>query len=135
MGDFANVEDEIRRLHDFFVSWFNGRVPKEDAVFAEVRDALHPRFALISPRAVVDRRDVLLDSIWAAHGAHQDFAIWIENATVRHVDGALAIATYEEWQQRGAAPPRGRLSTVVFVQVDSRLQWLHVHETFLPDGP
>ena len=47
---------------------------------------------------------------------------------------ATAVATYEEWQRNALASEpanNGRIASVLFATSDA-LQWVHVHETWLP---
>lgn len=97
-----------------------------------MHDALGDEFVLVSPRGVIDEREELLDSIRDAHGKRSGFEIEIEDVQVRHQFGDVIVATYQEWQE-SSADTTGRLSTVVFRREGSKLRWLHVHETWLPD--
>jgi hypothetical protein len=49
--------------------------------------------------------------------------------------GDILLVTYEEWQQSGDQTT-ARLSTALFrdkPDAPNGLEWLHVHETWLPD--
>ena len=124
---------EIIRLHQFFVDWFTGRLPKTAEARAAFDEAMGDEFVIISPTGAVSGRGQTVDNIDKAHGAMSDISIWIENVTVRQQIGELVIVTYEEWQTRGKNTTR-RLSTVLFQQAPQArygLYWLHVHETWL----
>ncbi len=78
----------------------------------------------------------LATGLRAGHGSNPEFRIAIRNVTVRHVTDDHILATYEEWQRNALAsepPDNGRISTVLFDRSEP-LQWLHVHETWLPES-
>jgi hypothetical protein len=128
------AEAEIVGLHRFFQRWFNGTLPNDAEGFATFEAALAPGFRIISPRGVVDGRDAILESLRSAHGQRAGaMRIWIQDVQLVAASGGQAVATYQEWQQVGDEPARGRFSTVVFSVSESALQWLHVHETWLPN--
>lgn len=132
----GDCEREIRELHRFFERWFRGEVQRDDTVFARLVDALAPSFQLISPRGVRDDRDAVLEGVRGAHGKRDaDFRIRIENVDVRIDAAPLCLVTYEEHQHTEDGWTR-RLSSALFQQVPDSpcgVQWLHVHETWLPE--
>ena len=70
-----------------------------------------------------------------AYGKKPGFRIEIRDVRLLQATETSAVARYEEWQhnaQEGPGTGNGRISTVAFALGD-RLQWLHVHETWLPD--
>jgi hypothetical protein len=131
----AIVRDEIEALHAFFVGWFSGSLGASEfesgflARFA-------PDFLLIPPAGTLLDLAQLSDAVRSAHGTNPIFRIAIRNVTIRRqLDGHI-LATYEEWQRNALAstpPDNGRVATVLFR--DGRpLQWLHIHETWLPES-
>ena len=128
-------EREVTELHRFFEDWFCGRCTD----FARAEAALAPDFVQISPRGETNDRAALLAGLRDAAGCRRDddFEIRIEDLTVRVVEFGLALVTYREWQRLGAREA-GRFSTALFrVERDAPcgVQWLHLHETWLPDEP
>lgn len=141
MEHTEHVETEIRELHQFFETWFNGDCEQTESNFARFRDVLDDEFQLISPCGDIDDRDALLESLWNAWGHPTDegdtMSIWIEDCQIRHQTSDTVLATYQEWQQTNDDDPSTRLSTVLFHRDDqgpNQLRWLHVHETWLA-GP
>ena len=127
-------QQEIVELHQFFQDWFTGVLLADDAAFARFSQVLGDTFIIISPDGRALSRNPLLESLRGMHGAHKGQRIWIENVQLRHQADNLALVTYEEWQEV-AENKTGRLSTVLFqVKPDTPngLEWLHVHETWLP---
>ena len=131
--------NEITELHRFFVEWMTGELPRTGEAFARVADVLADDMTMITPTGEVMACPPLLTALEAAHGVFtppdQTFRIWIENFDCRFVLGDLCLATYEEWQDR-SGDIKGRLSTVLFRRHEGApngVQWLHVHETWLPE--
>lgn len=131
----TKYEEEIVRLHRFFVEWFTGRLPQTEAAFAAFADSMASGFAIVGPDGRLTELPALEQSLYNHHGHHdpQSFEIEIKNVVLRRAFGRWAIVTYEEWQQIGEQRT-GRLSTVVIEEElqNGRLEWLHVHETWLP---
>lgn len=129
----SKVREEVESLHKFFVGWFSGTLPKSgfESGFLSRFD---PGFVLIPPTGKVLNLEELAASLFADHGTKPDFRITIHNVEVRCVSGGHILATYEEWQQNGRASVQVRnvrITTAVFKDVEP-LQWVHVHETWIP---
>jgi hypothetical protein len=80
--------------------------------------------------------DQLSERVRSAHASNAEFRVAIRNVTVRRQHGGHLLATYEEWQRNALAstpPDNGRIPTVRFRDVRP-LEWLHIHETWLPDS-
>ena len=127
---------EIEALHVFFEDWFTGRVADTDKAFERCTGALAPGFEMVTPDGKSLDRDTALIGIRAAHGSHapDGFRIWLRAARVRPVTDGLSIVTYEEWQTRKTVT-RGRLSTALLglrPEAPGGVEWLSVHETWLP---
>lgn len=128
---------EVVALHRFFQAWLEGSAPATDAEFARFTAATHPAFTLIGPDGTIAGRAETAAWIRAAHGTRAGFALWTDEHVVRHLAGGLAIVTYREWQRRGDATTL-RLSTGILAAEPSApggVTWLHVHETWLGQGP
>lgn len=129
------VRTEIEDLHKFFVGWFTGvlDVSHFDEGFLARFD---PDFLLIPPAGIILSLDTLTSSIKNTYDTNPDFRIAIRNVKVQRVLGNEIIATYEEWQRNALAstpPDNGRIATVIFKKTEP-LQWLHVHETWMPES-
>lgn len=131
----TKYEEEIVRLHRFFVDWFTGQLPQSQEAFAAFSDSMATGFAIVGPNGRLTELPELERNLYDHHGAHQPsrFEIEIKRVVLRRAFGHWAIVTYEEWQQVGDQRT-GRLSTVVLEEEvkNGRLEWLHVHETWLP---
>ncbi len=125
---------EVVELHEFFQKWLSGEVPLRASNLERVGRALAKDFEIVSPAGNLTRRAQLLESLESRHGTFREppLRIWVENIRGRGLGEGLYLVTYEEWQQVGGQPKRGRLSTAVFRREPSApqgVQWVHVHET------
>jgi hypothetical protein len=127
---------EVNELHRFFEQWFKGLLDNTDAVYRRLEDVLGEGFEIISPGGSSTSREELVGLLRGVHGTQQQsYRIWIENFRGRVLSDRIVLACYEEWQQAEDGR-RGRLSSAVFSRSEhapNRVQWLHVHETWLPD--
>jgi len=133
------LSDEVVELHRFFQDWFNAVLPPTDAAFERFSSVMAERFVIISPNGELTERDELLERLRDAHGIWREMSqpgrIWIENLQVRHQVGDQVLVLYEEWQEI-EGEPRGRLSTALFRRSEDTpngVEWVHVHEVWLPD--
>ncbi|MDJ0926806.1 MAG: DUF4440 domain-containing protein [Gammaproteobacteria bacterium] len=129
------VRNEVERLHDFFVSWFAGELP-ETSLDAGFVDHLGPDFVLIPPGGIVLSRDDIAEAIRQSYASNPDFRIAIREVRIRQVLDDYLVVTYEEWQRnalQSSPADNGRLATALFRRGPS-LEWLHVHETWLPEA-
>lgn len=125
----ASFEAEVRELHAFFGRWYSGTAALSE--FSRL-DVLAETFLMIGPDGrtadVVEVREM----IRASYGLRPiDFTI--KNVSVRP---DAPIGTYEEWQTDSGIIT-GRFSTAVMVpsrHQPNGLQWVHLHETWLPDA-
>lgn len=132
---------EVTDLHQFFQEWFTGDLPPGEEAFHRLEAALADDFEIISPGGTRSRRAEMLQTLRSAYGEFRQppLRIWIENFQGRSLADGIFLATYEEWQQHGSQPKRGRLSTVLFRRVPEApggVRWVHVHEVWMPrSGP
>jgi len=134
-GTADAVPAEIEALHAFFVGWFSGRLPTADFE-AGFLARFAPDFLLVPPAGTLLSLEQIASSVRSAHDTNPDFRIAIRNVTVRRTFDGHILATYEEWQRNALAstpPDNARIATVIFRDVRP-LQWLHIHETWLPES-
>ena len=137
MGE--RCEAEVLRLHRFLEDWFTGHLPRTEDAFERFKGVMAEGFAIISPGGVTSGRDELFVELERAHAgaAKPDggFRIWIEEVHLRHASGDIAVVTYAEYQER-SGETTGRRSSALFRRKDGTpngVEWLHLHETWLPD--
>ena len=129
------VRDEVEALHVFFVGWFSGMLPV-DAFETDFLDRFDEDFLLIPPAGALLSRAEFQSAVRRSHGTNPDFRIAIRNVKLHRVLDDHVLATYEEWQRNALAstpPDNARIVTVIFRKARS-LQWVHVHETRLPES-
>ena len=130
--------EEVVQLHRFFQDWFNGTLDKTDENFRRFGDVVADGFQIILPNGELTDREEILERVRQAHGVNTvsgtPIRIWIDGYRSRPIDEALQLVTYQEWQQTDGEP-RGRRSTAVMRDkpgTPNRVEWLHVHEVWLP---
>ena len=130
----TQLREEVKALHAFFVGWYNANLT-ERAFETEFMARLDAGFTIITPSGVKLDQEKLVSAMRQSYGKKPGFRIEIRNVRLLQATETSAVAHYEEWQHNGQESPgtgSGRISTVVFSQGD-QLQWLHVHETWLPE--
>jgi hypothetical protein len=131
-----NVAREIEELHQFFQDWFTGAIPQTETHFARVTAALTPGFILISPNGSLAEYATVIEWLRNGYGTRPGFRLWTDQIAVRQANADLMLVTYREWQQRDQAT-NARLSSALFqtwADAPNGVQWLHVHETWLPSS-
>ena len=126
---------EITSLFSFFQDWMLGELENSDEVFDRCESALAPTFELISTGGESIGLQPLLLSLRGAHGSRQDFEIRVENFVCHTFGEDTALITYEEWHRLGEEH-KGRVATALLTRsapAPGGVQWLHVHETWLPE--
>ena len=127
------VRDEVERLHEFFVGWFAGELPEASLDTGFVAH-LGAEFVLIPPGGIVLSRDDIAEAIRQSYDSNPEFRIAIRDVQIRQELDDYLVVTYEEWQRnalQSSPPDNGRLATALFRR-GPPLEWLHVHETWLP---
>lgn len=141
-------QEEIDRLHHFFVQWFTGSMEDTAENLRLADEAMDPSFHLINPQGNITNKVALMKAFQdGAYGCRkgQVFEITCRNVQVlqRKQDEGTKINTYlccyEEWQTIGKIETARIVSAWFREEEDdssssssSKLIWLHVHETWLP---
>lgn len=135
IGDDEDVRQEVQALHEFFVGWFAGTLAHSDfeAAFLARFD---PAFLLVAPGGALMTLDDLAASVRRGYASNPGFRIAIRNVRIRQLFDRHILATYEEWQRNALAstPPENARIASVLLRKAEPLQWLHIHETWLPDA-
>ena len=127
------IKKEIEALHQFLVAWYTGTIA-EDEFETAFLNRLDSEFLLIPPAGIILTLEDLATSLRHGYHSNPHFRIAIRNVQIRRVFGGHILATYEEWQRNALAstpPNNARLATVLFAET-MPLQWLHIHETWMP---
>ena len=126
---------EIIELHQFFVAWFGGKIPNDEATFARFEQAMGEEFGIIGPNGRLTERTPLIHSLRQGYGSWQDkpdSKIWIENVSLRWETENFALLTYEEWQTYDGQTT-SRLSSALFQRAPNcpnGVEWQHLQETW-----
>lgn len=128
--------DEVVGLHQFFEDWFNGMLPNNDAGFMRFESVMERDFSMVVPDGSTVPLPQLSERLRSAHGvdALSPIRIWIEELSTRELSPQLFLVSYQEWQERNGETTV-RISSALLqasLQTPNGLQWLHVHETWLP---
>jgi hypothetical protein len=138
----AKCRNQVQELHALFVTWFQGKQDKL-LLTSDLQDRLSLDFSHVAPNGQLIRgRNVLLEHLQDKYSVYSNrvFDISIYNVRVLWSDDKHCLCTYEEWQrwnsQEGGEEEDvqfGRLSTCLLQMVpgSSKMQWIHVHETWL----
>lgn len=130
---YDRVRREVEGLHEFFVGWFGGSLPKS-AFAAGFLSRFAEDLVFIPPAGRLLGLTDLTSSIQSAYASNPEFRVRIRNVQIQREFDGLVLATYEEWQRNALASTpadNGRLASVLFSPSEP-LQWLHIHETWLP---
>ena len=129
MTDRATVEQEVRRLHDFFADWFEG---VDGRAIREFADSLDREFFIVSPEGLKSTKGEIVDGVTKLFGSG-GVKITVRNVMIARNDRGLVTATYEEHHDKGDYKTV-RVSTVGMTcdaDTPGGYRWLFVHETWL----
>jgi hypothetical protein len=125
-----NWRQEIIELHEFFEGYYLGRLDSLERPEA----AFHRAMTFVAPDGSVSDRAQLMTMLADGHGHTSSLTIETVDHRLLYEADEVTVASYVE---RHVLTERTnqRLSTVVFVPGPgpNGLQWLRVHETWLPD--
>jgi hypothetical protein len=141
-GDRDRVREEIVDIHRFLSKWISGACTGDEATYRKgLASRLSKNFVLVTPLGKTFTGEAFTRMMRGNHGSDPTLQIDIRNVEVRHREDTIVVVTFEAWQGRPAdlqrvnATPqgRGRVCTVVMKHRRDRFEFLHVHETWLPD--
>jgi hypothetical protein len=128
------VREEVEALHEFFVRWFSGAVA-EETFESGFLSRFSTDLVFIPPAGRLLGLEDLAPSVRAAHASNANFRVAIRRVRVQRELEGHVLATNEEGQRNALASTpadNGRLASVLFTRTEP-LQWLHIHETWLPE--
>lgn len=130
-------EQEIIGLHRFFEAWFLGGFSDRERGFQRFAGVMDPGFVIVSPRGTATALPALSEGLRGAFGSWTEgSSIEVAEITGRHVHADLVALTYVE-RQHVRGKDTARLSSVLMRQHEATpngVQWLHLHETWMPGG-
>lgn len=127
-----NISNEVLELHQFFEAWLTGSLDKTREEYQRFESSMAADFVMVPPDNDLLPRDVIMDIFWGEHGSRKSpFSIEIRNLVARPLPGSLYLVSYEEWQFTPGES--ARVVTALMQDSDSGVQWLSVHESWLPE--
>ena len=128
MTDYTQYFDEVIQAHVAIEQWL-----AEERDLSELEQLLtrfSPQFSMVSPLGRVLDFEALNELFLLAGGKKLGFRIELsELRGVALYDGG-AVVSYREQQTDATGLHSDRRSTVVFEQLDDKVIWRHLHETF-----
>ena len=133
-----NCSNEVIDLHRFFEQWFKAEIENSDEAFSRLEKVLNEKFMLIMPTGEYIFREKLLKQLRVGYGSRREnrdnYNLWVQNINCRLIENDICLITYEEWAKIDNKT-NARLSSALFrkkVGTKFGIEWLHVHETFIP---
>jgi len=144
---------EVERLHAFFETWWNGKVPQTHAYFEEhFLSAQHSAFTFVSPFGLSLNLNSTAQYIYQAHGMRYtddwakasqvngaDMRFLLSNISVTWSDASrqMCAVTFQEHQQVGGlhGPVQTKSNVCLLMSKEgapNKLGWLMEHETWWP---
>ena len=127
----SQCEEEVLRIHCFFVEWLTGKTPNTPENFeAQCGTVLAKDVVLVKPTGVVVRHDELHKELLEAHGSLDTFDMEIRNMQVLQSCADFCVVMYEEWHFRDTVS--ARQCTAIFrlkQNASGVVEWVHIHET------
>lgn len=129
----ARCRKEVAELHEFFQQWFKGDLPDTDEAFERFPSVINESFHIVSPSGRITPAEQIIPAVRSAHNSGE-ILIWIDNHTHMMTLGDVALVTFEESQSRDD-DTRVLFSSALLREKEGTLnglEWLHVHETWMP---
>lgn len=129
MTDFTNYFDEVIQAHVAIEKWL---AEEQDASELErLLTRFSPQFSMVSPLGRVLDFDALEQLFMLAGGKKLGFRIQLSELRGLALHNGGATVSYREQQTDATGLHSDRRSTVVFEkQVDGKVLWRHLQETF-----
>ena len=124
---------EVLEIHEVFELWLTGSVEQSKEEYARFEDAMGDEMIMVAPGSNLLTRDVVLEVFWQQHGSiTPPFRIEIRNPEARKVAESVYMVSYEEWQF--GPEQTARVTTALLRENQACIQWLSVHESWLPEN-
>ncbi|NWB46834.1 DUF4440 domain-containing protein [Pseudomonas gingeri] len=129
MSDKALYLNEVIEAHKVIEQWFAGALANDalEPLLGRFTDA----FSMVTPTGRQLDKAGLAALFAGAGGRRPGCTITLGELEVFALHEAGAVVHYREWQADDTDARTDRLSTAVFEkQLDGRVLWRHLHETF-----
>ena len=141
----SSCEQEVIRIHQFFVDWLNGTIPNNFDIFQQqCGSILASDLHYIKPNGTVVQHDALVQQLRQGHGTKQGrfFDMEIHNLQVLPHHGDVCLVLYQEWHYGQKQDDNDdnassllndkRQCTALFrrsTDTPNGVEWIHIHET------
>lgn len=123
---------EIVHFIEQIGKWFRGEMSPNEKEEMLALNNFHANFKMISPTGASMSRADLGDWLPSVYAAKPGIVLELRDINQRFEQEGAILMEYVE-TQRGGGVDNTRISTALFIQnEEGTLQWLHLHETFLP---
>ena len=108
-------------------------IAKNENTFKLLSEVLSSDFQVVSADGDIIGRTDLLQEIIKSYNTYEKGDLTVDINNFRLIrSGKTCLMTYKEWQ-RIESTTTARIATVVFRRLkEFRLEWVHVHETWVP---
>ncbi|SDP54550.1 hypothetical protein SAMN04489798_6188 [Pseudomonas arsenicoxydans] len=129
MTDYSEYFDEVIQAHIAIEKWL--ALELDESVLEQLLTRFSPQFSMISPLGRVLDFEALSELFMLAGGRKLGFRIELSELRGIALYDSGAVVSYREQQTDATGLHSDRRSTVVFEkQVDGKVLWRHLHETF-----
>ncbi|WP_085715897.1 DUF4440 domain-containing protein [Pseudomonas sp. B28(2017)] len=128
MTDFTEYFDEVIQAHVAIEKWLAEE--QDPSGLDHLLTRFSPQFSMVSPLGRVLDFDALNELFTLAGGKKLGFRIELSELRGIALHDTGATVSYREQQTDATGLHSDRRSTVVFEQVDGKILWRHLQETF-----
>ncbi|QAY82439.1 DUF4440 domain-containing protein [Pseudomonas arsenicoxydans] len=129
MTDYSEYFDEVIQAHIAIEKWL--ALELDESVLEQLLTRFSPQFSMVSPLGRVLDFEALSELFMLAGGRKLGFRIELSELRGIALHDGGAVVSYREQQTDATGLHSDRRSTVVFEkQVDGKVLWWHLHETF-----
>ncbi|SHF33991.1 hypothetical protein [Pedobacter caeni] len=126
------ASQEIVHFHEQIGKWFRGEMSPNEKEEMLALSGFHTNFRMISPTGAFKNRTDLAEWLPSVYAAKPGIVLEVKDINLRFELQDAIMMEYVETQVGGGADNK-RISTALFVRnEEGHLQWLDLHETFLP---
>jgi len=142
-------ENEVLRIHHFFVDWLNGTVCNSNEVFEKMCDAVLAKdLVMVKTNGTVVRHDALCKELRQAHGIKKGllFKMEIHNFEILQSRDDWCLVMYQEWhygsrragdndenEQKASTLLNDKRQCTALLRrkpnTPHGVEWVHIHET------
>jgi hypothetical protein len=124
------LKKQMEEIHQAFVNWYNGRIPKEKKWFDEnITNYLDSDFQGVFPDGEKVTKKSFTSSIFKDYGNAQRFDIKLKNFKFKRLGKDYVLARYQEWQYEGKKVTLKIRTASTFKKDKNKYLWIQMHES------